>query len=133
MGVSMLATVLQLDPRDNVFVALVDLLPGTFVQSDWASCAVTELIPAKHKMALVDLAPDDLVLMYGMVVGQATEPISRGGLISTRNIRHRAARYTTARQLSAVAAPNASPWIGLPDLNGMVRRLIFPGKREIVK
>jgi hypothetical protein len=22
---------------------------------------------------------------------------------------------------------------GLPDLNGMVRRLIFPGKREIVK
>ncbi len=34
------------------------------------SCPVTQEIPAKHKMALVDLKPGDLIRMYGMVVGE---------------------------------------------------------------
>ena len=91
-------TVLQLDPRDNVLVALTTLDLGTKVQfgpaASLASCMVTQTIPAKHKMALVDLKPGDLIFMYGMVVGEAVEPIPRGGLLTTRNIRHRAGDYT---------------------------------------
>jgi altronate hydrolase len=107
-------TVLQLDPRDNVLVALSSLAPGTVVQfgaaSSPSSCPVTEAIPAKHKLALVDFKPGDDILMYGMIVGEVMQPILRGGLISTRNIRHRAGDYTATRKPATFALPDASPW-----------------------
>jgi altronate hydrolase len=105
-------TVLQLDPRDNVLVALSTLDLGTKVQFGSASCMVTQTIPAKHKMALVDLKPGDIIFMYGMVVGEVVEAIQRGGLLTTRNIRHRAADYTAARHAAAHAIPDASVWAG---------------------
>ncbi len=103
-------TVLQLDPRDNVLVALVPLAAGTTARFGPASCPVTEAIPAKHKLALIDLEPGDLILMYGMVVGEATAPIPRGALISTRNIRHRTGGYSAQRHPVSFALPDASPW-----------------------
>ncbi len=112
----MAEAVLQLDARDNVLVALASLAAGTVVHfgppSSASSCPVTEAIPAKHKMALVDLKPGDLILMYGMVVGEATAPIPRGGLLSTRNVRHRAGAYTAARQPVSFSLPDASAWTG---------------------
>ena len=66
--------VLLLDPHDNVLMALVTLDLGAEIKLGPPSnfcCTVTQSIPAKHKMALVDLAPGDLVRMYGMVVGEA--------------------------------------------------------------
>jgi altronate hydrolase len=109
-------TVLQLDPRDNVLVALTTLDLGTKVQfglaTSLASCMVTQTIPAKHKMALKDLKPGDLIFMYGMVVGEVVEPIGRGGLLTTRNIRHRAGDYTATRQPATHPVPDASPWTG---------------------
>jgi altronate hydrolase len=109
-------TVLQLDPRDNVLVALTTLDLGTQVRfgpaSSPVSCMVTQTIPAKHKMALRGLTPGDLIFMYGMVVGEVVEAIPRGGLITTRNIRHRAAGYTATRQQAAIHVPDASAWVG---------------------
>jgi len=102
---------LQLDPRDNVLVALAPLTAGTQVQYGEASCPVVEAIPAKHKMALADLAPGDLVRMYGMIVGEATAAIPRGGLISTGNIRHRTDAYTATRHPSPFTLPDASAWV----------------------
>ncbi|MFZ0394928.1 MAG: altronate dehydratase family protein [Terracidiphilus sp.] len=106
--------VLQLELQDNVLVALADLGAGTEVRygNPPVACPVTEKIPAKHKMALQEFAPGDLVRMYGMVVGEATQPIRRGGLISTRNIRHRAEAYTTQRQAVEFHLPDASRWAG---------------------
>ena len=69
-------------------------------------------IPAKHKLALVDFKPGDLVLMYGMVVGEATAAIPRGGLLSTRNVRHRTGGYTARRDPASFALPDASAWTG---------------------
>ena len=103
-------TVLQLDPRDNVLVALAPLAAGTVVAYGKDSCPVTQAVPAKHKLALVDLAPGDLIRMYGMVVGEATASIPRGGLISTRNIRHRASEYTATRHPVSFSLPDASAW-----------------------
>jgi altronate hydrolase len=48
------------------------------------------------------------VTMYGMVVGEATQPIARGGLLSTRNIRHRAGGYTAERHPVSFELPDAS-------------------------
>jgi altronate hydrolase len=103
-------SVLQLDSRDNVLVALTPLEIGPVVHFGNATCTVTQAIPPKHKMALVDFKPGDLVLMYGMVVGEATEPIPSGGLLSTRNIRHRAGNYSATRQPASFAAPDATAW-----------------------
>jgi altronate hydrolase len=104
-------TVLKLDERDNVAVALADLEPGTVAQiGSTAASTITEKIPAKHKFALVDLSPGDLIYLYGMVVGEAVERIARGGLISTRNIRHRAAEYSASRKPTTVLPPDASAW-----------------------
>jgi altronate hydrolase len=107
-------TALQIDPRDNVLVALAPLAAGTLVHyghppaSD--ACPVAENIPAKQKLALADLKPGELVRMYGMVVGEATQAIPRGGLLSTRNVRHRTDPYTAARHPVSFALPNASAW-----------------------
>lgn len=103
-------TVLQIDPRDNVLVALAPLTTGTTVQYGPLSCPVTENIPAKQKLALTDLQPGDVVRMYGMVVGEATQPIARGGLLSTRNIRHRTGGYTAERHPASFELPDASAW-----------------------
>ncbi|HEY2469835.1 MAG TPA: altronate dehydratase [Terracidiphilus sp.] len=107
-------TALQIDPRDNVLVALTPLTPGTRVSfgpaSSPSSCTATENIPAKQKLALADLKPGDLVIMYGMVVGEATQPIPRGGLLSTRNIRHRTGGYTAQRHPVTCHLPDASAW-----------------------
>lgn len=103
-------TVLQIDPRDNVFVALAPLSAGSVAQYGQSSCPVTEAIPAKHKLALSDLAPGDLVFMYGMIVGEVTAAIPRGGLLSTRNVRHRAGDYSATRHPVPVHLPDASSW-----------------------
>src|ERR1035441_3994612 len=87
-------TVLRLDARDNVVVALIALEAGVEVQFGEESCAVTQNIPAKHKMALANLKAGDLVYLYGMVVGEVVEPIPRGGLLTTRNVRHRDRKST---------------------------------------
>src|SRR4051812_26544320 len=109
-------TALQIDPRDNVLVALAPLAAGSVVHYGHApaadSCPVTQNVPAKHKLALVDLRPGDLIRMYGMVVGEVVEAIPRGGLVSTRNVRHRADPYTATRHPVSSALPDVSAWQG---------------------
>jgi altronate hydrolase len=106
---------LQLDARDNVLVALITFEPGTAVRygselGSGQSCSAAETIPAKQKMALAALEPGELIVMYGMVVGEAVRPIPRGGLITTSNIRHRTGAYTTARTPSQMDVPDADGW-----------------------
>ena len=108
--------VLQIDPRDNVLVALAPLSAGTTVHYSHppaaGSCEVSEFIPAKHKMALNYMKVGDLVYMYGMVVGEVTQPIVRGGLLSTKNIRHRTDPYSATRKPVTPALPDPSQWAG---------------------
>jgi altronate hydrolase len=106
----MTESVLQLDPCDNVIVALKPLKAGTVVRYGDHSCTVAEDIPAKHKLAISDLAPGDFVFLYGMVVGEAVVAIPRGGLISTRTIRHRASDYTATRLPVSFPLPDPAPW-----------------------
>ena len=109
-------TALQIDPRDNVLVALTPLAAGTVVHYGHppasGSSPVTQNIPAKHKLALQDFEPGDFIRMYGMVVGEVVQAIPRGGLISTRNVRHRADPYTATRHPVSFALPDASTWQG---------------------
>ena len=108
----MAETVLQLDPRDNVVVALVPLKAGDVVRFGGSSCATTQAIPAKHKMAVVRLNAGDTVYLYGMVVGEAVEAIPSGGLLTPGNVRHRAGAFTATRTPAEFDTPDASSWRG---------------------
>jgi altronate hydrolase len=102
---------LQVDPQDNVVMALATLDLGAEIKiGGGAPVVAKQTIPAKHKMALVDMKPGDLVRMYGMVVGEAVESIARGALLTTQNVQHCAGAYSTARQPVTYPTPDPSPW-----------------------
>ncbi len=108
----MVESVLQIDPRDNVGVALTPLTAGSDVECGKTILRVAESIPAKHKIALTELAPGDVIRLYGMLVGEATALIPRGGRLTQRNVRHRAETYTATRQPVTYHLPDASAWAG---------------------
>src|SRR5215469_13453976 len=85
--------VLQLDSRDNVLVALVDLKRGEGVEWLGRTHFLKSDVPAKHKFATTNLSPGDRVLMYGGLVGQAVTPIAAGELLTVTNIRHQASPF----------------------------------------
>jgi len=95
---------LKVDPSDNVYVALHDLDAGAMV------CGITlaDGIPAKHKFTEIPLAPGDTITMYGVPVGKATCAIPRGGLLTTENIVHESAAFTTKSRDAIWQAPDVS-------------------------
>lgn len=97
-------------PADNVAVALTDLQPGATVGSNGHSFDVLQKIPAKHKVALRDFAPDEEIIMYGVLVGKAVQPIHKGELITTTNIRHATNEYAVKERKTAWTAPDVSQW-----------------------
>jgi altronate hydrolase len=101
---------IQLDPRDNVLVALSDLPAGEAVADSAGSYALTANIPAKHKFAMRDFAVGDEIFMYGVIVGRAREPIPQGGLLTTQNVSHDAASFHSKDASSSWTAPDVSRW-----------------------
>jgi altronate hydrolase len=85
---------LKISPEDNVAVALVDLRAGETVSVSGNKWTVKTPVGAKQKFALRDLRPHDLVMMYGVVVGEATEGIGEGAALSTANVSHQRAVLT---------------------------------------
>ena len=85
--------VLQLDPRDNVLIALTDLKQGDAVEFGGAKYSLSSRVPAKHKFATQDLRAGAPVTMYGVLVGKASQPIRKGELLTLSNIHHQAAPY----------------------------------------
>ena len=75
----------QIDPRDNVLVALADLHRGETVTFADQTYAMATDVPAKHKFATQAFAVGDPIVMYGVMVGKAAAPIARGETITTRN------------------------------------------------
>ncbi|MBY5952651.1 altronate dehydratase family protein [Algoriphagus marincola] len=85
---------LQIDPADNVLVALQNLEKGAEILHDGNIIHLEEEIPAKHKFAIHPFEPGDEVKMYGVLVGKAVKSIPKGGLLTTENIKHEASSFT---------------------------------------
>ncbi|GJM64233.1 altronate dehydratase family protein [Persicobacter diffluens] len=79
---------LKVHASDNIIVALRDLNKGETVATAGASYLIKEVIPAKHKFAAKDFEVGDLIIMYGLVIGQAFQSIKAGELISVDNVKH---------------------------------------------
>ena len=103
--------VLQIDSRDNVLVALTNLSRGESVEYAGKTHTLTSDVAAKHKFAVSSLATGDPVVMYGVTVGKAVEPIAAGGVLTTKNIRHQAAPYHAQTEDFQWTAPDVSRWV----------------------
>jgi altronate hydrolase len=102
--------VLQLNPRDNVLVALQNLSSGESLSFGNVTYTLGSPVSAKHKFATHDLAPGDAILMYGVIVGKAVEPIAKGHALTTRNVRHEASPFSEKSEDYRWTPPDISRW-----------------------
>ena len=111
---------LKVHPADNVLVALTPLEKDAMVTYDGQDYTIQEIIKAKHKFATVDLAPGDSIIMYGVLVGKAQEPIKKGGLIGTANVKHAANDFNVGERKTEWTSPDTSAFKGR-TFNGFQR------------
>lgn len=105
-------TVLKVHHADNVLVALTPLAKGDTVVFEGETYTIQEIVKAKHKFAMVDLAAGDPIIMYGVLVGKAQEAIRKGGLISTANVKHAASDFTVGERHTNWVIPDVSAFAG---------------------
>jgi altronate hydrolase len=103
-------SVLQLDSRDNVLIALVDLKAGEHVEFAGHVYTLPKSVPAKHKFSTRNLEAGDSVIMYGVLVGKAVKPIAAGELLTTLNIQHQAAAFREQSDEFHWTPPDVSRW-----------------------
>jgi altronate hydrolase len=101
---------LVLHPHDNVGVALTDLSIGELIKDSENTVKIQDDISAKHKYALKNFTAGDDILMYGTIVGEATQPIPAGGAITLANIRHKTRKYRTTSQTYSWNPPDIVSW-----------------------
>ena len=102
--------VLQLNPRDNVLVALDNLRRGEEVGFSGQTLTLRTDVPAKHKFAMEDIPPGGAVVMYGVLIGKAMEPIGSGEKLTTRNTHHESATFHEKTEDYRWASPDVSRW-----------------------
>ena len=103
---------MQLDARDNVLIALTDLRKGESVESGGTTYPLSSDVPAKHKFVTEDLAKGASVVMYGVLVGKATQTIRQGEALTLRNLTHDAADFHEKSTEYQWKAPDVSKWKG---------------------
>ncbi|MFZ0084985.1 MAG: altronate dehydratase family protein [Candidatus Acidiferrales bacterium] len=106
----MRSKVLQLDSRDNVLIALEDLVPEERVPFGSQTYSLVSRVPAKHKFATEDLSVGADVVMYGVLVGKAMQPVRQGELLTLRNLHHEAAAFHEKTEEFHWTPPDISRW-----------------------
>jgi len=107
-----LQKVLQLDPRDNVLIALTDLKLGERVEFAGNAHSLLSNVPAKHKFATQDLEVGANVIMYGVLVGKTFKPVRQSELLTVGNIHHEAAAFHEKSEQHGWTPPDVSRWKG---------------------
>lgn len=98
----------KVHPADNVLVALTNLSEGETVSYNGDSYTLPNRVPAKHKFVTADLQPGDEVYMYGVLVGKAQQPIPKGGVITTSNLKHAAYGFQIGERKLQWSKPDVS-------------------------
>ncbi len=102
----------QIDPRDNIIVAIHNLEKGTKVNVAGESLDLQENIKGKHKFALYDFVIGDEIHMYGVLIGKAVQPIKKGCAITIENVKHASAQFNDKTEKFVWTAPDASKFKG---------------------
>ncbi|WP_111709737.1 UxaA family hydrolase [Lutibacter citreus] len=104
----MSANYAQIDPIDNLIVAIDNLPEGLKAIVNGKEIILKENIKSKHKFALNDFAVGDQIFMYGVLVGKAVLPIKEGEAITTENIKHASAEFSDSNEKFVWTAPDTS-------------------------
>jgi altronate hydrolase len=99
---------LKIHPKDNVIVALSNLVKDEIVEVGGKQYRVAETIPAKHKFYENDMQQGDEVIMYGVLVGKVQYPVAAGSRMSTENLKHAALPYGFRENHYSWHAPDVS-------------------------
>ncbi|CUJ49025.1 UxaA family hydrolase [Achromobacter kerstersii] len=78
------ARVIRLHPRDDVVIAVTQLIGGTQVPSE--RLTVSGLVPAGHKVATRAISAGEAVRRYGQIIGFASQPIQPGQHVHSHNL-----------------------------------------------
>ena len=101
-------TFLQINPTDNLLVALQDLPKGTVINHNGDQITLQDDIAAKHKFTTEAIPKDGKGFMYGVLVGLASQDIAKGGLIHTFNLHHASTDFQGKQQEYHWTAPDVS-------------------------
>ncbi|MEN9702866.1 MAG: UxaA family hydrolase [Aquirufa sp.] len=101
-------TYLQINPTDNLLVALQDLPKGTVINHHGNQITLQDDIAAKHKFTTEAIVKDGKATMYGVLVGLASQDIPKGGLIHTFNLHHAATDFKGKQGEYHWTAPDVS-------------------------
>lgn len=79
--------VIRMDQRDNVAVVIEDVEAGQEIRGPDGPVRASRHIPRGHKVALTPIRPGDMVVKYGITIGQASREILPGDHVHVHNVR----------------------------------------------
>lgn len=103
---------LKVHQEDNIIVALQDLPAGLTVTYEGQSIQLREDIPIKHKLAAKNFSIGDRLVMYGVQIGRATQPILSGERISVDKVKHDTDAYQLNGSTQEWTAPSTDRFLG---------------------
>ena len=106
----MTSKILKIHPKDNLIVALKTLSKGDLIDVDGVEIELLDEIPAKHKFSLIDFSEGEHATMYGVTVGKALKPISKGARITVDNLVHDSDAFSDRSGDYQWEAPNVDSW-----------------------
>jgi altronate hydrolase len=84
---------LQINPADNVAVAIENLSAGENIVVNGIQVTLKEDIPVGHKFALNDLAEGENIIKYGYPIGHATTAKKQGEWMNETNIKTNLSKF----------------------------------------
>ena len=100
--------VIKIHPKDNVLVALTDLVKGSNIVFEGETFILNDTVKAKHKFYSTDLLAGDEVIMYGVLVGRTQSNVNKGSLMNTDNLAHATEPYEYRHRLVEWTPPDVS-------------------------
>lgn len=114
---------IQINPNDNVAVALAPLAKGDEIALSTTSFQLKEDIAQGHKFALEPIKKDEMIIKYGLAIGHATENIEQGQWVHIHNIKTNLGdvlEYTYDQQLHQLPKKEEKTFMGYRRKNGKV-------------
>lgn len=102
-------SIIQIHPQDNVAVALRDLACGETITCDGIELTLRAAIARGHKLALCDLAPQEMIIKYGLPIGHALVPIAAGDHVHAQNLRTNLSDLDDYQYQPDFVAPTTQP------------------------
>ena len=79
--------IIRIHPKDNVAIALTELIPDEIYEIGEQSIHVTQNIPAGHKVAIAPINESAAIVKYGSFIGHAVCDIQVGEWVHTHNMK----------------------------------------------